>query len=89
MSAKRGAWLERVRSVDASAASEIEGLDDIILALRAENERLRVALEDIAKQMINAEMDEQQHRYADYEGAYETMIKIARAALSEPTRSGE
>ena len=52
-------------------------------ALRARVAKLEAALKDICKQMLMSEMGAEQAEYADYEGAYETMIKVARAALSE------
>ena len=74
--------------IDAGSPDELEGWA-IILALRARVAKLEEALKDIGKQMINAEMDEQQHRYADFEGAYETMIKVARAALKDTPKENE
>lgn len=54
-----------------------------LLALRARVAKLEAALADIAKQMLMAEMGAEQAEYADYEGAYETTIKVARAALQD------
>jgi len=55
--------------------------------------RLRSALEDIARQWIGDEIDEDTRKYADYKAGYETCIKKARAALATTaegtTREGE
>ena len=40
MTSRRDEWLERVRSVDASAATEIEHLQEVIAKLRTENASL-------------------------------------------------
>lgn len=50
--------------------------------LRAENWRLRDALRDIAKQHLDSEMTEEESDHADYEGAYDSIVKVARAALA-------
>lgn len=41
----------------------------------------REALDKIARQSLIVEMDEDQKKNADYEGAYDAMIVIARNAL--------
>jgi hypothetical protein len=51
--------------------------------LRARVAKLEAALEDIGKQMLMSEMGAEQAEYADYEGAYETMVKVARAVLKD------
>src|SRR6185312_2284310 len=43
--------------------------------------RLREALEDISKQKLTEEIDADDARWGDYEGAYNTIIGVARAAL--------
>lgn len=50
--------------------------------VRSENKRLREALEKIAKQMIGNELDEE-YGSADFQYAYETLVREARAALSD------
>src|SRR6185312_7714051 len=45
--------------------------------------RLREALEDISKQKLTEEIDADDARWGDYEGAYNTIIGVARAALSD------
>ena len=48
----------------------------------AERDALRKALGKIADQMGRSEMSYADGRHADFEGAYDTMIDIARAALA-------
>ncbi len=56
---------------------------EIVAVLRASGyAELVAALENIGKQMLLSEMGAEQAEYGDYEGAYETMIKVARAALA-------
>ena len=57
-----------------------------LFALRARVAKLEEVLADIAKQMLMSEMGAEQAEYADYEGAYETMIKVARATLKDAPR---
>ncbi len=40
------------------------------------------ALEEIAKQRLADEMDDHSSEHADWEGGYEAIVKIARAALA-------
>ncbi len=54
----------------------------------AENKRLMKVLEDMAKQHLISEMDEEDRDYADYEGAYEIFINQARAAIKTDTEEG-
>jgi hypothetical protein len=58
-----------------------EHLEHAIAALKAENERLLLALEEIAKQKIEKEMSIEEHEDADYLGAYESIVMLARKAL--------
>ena len=51
--------------------------------LLAENKRLREGLESIARQKLDAEMDEIEVLNADYIGGYDECVKTARAALQE------
>lgn len=64
-------------------ADDVRAVIPELDALRERVARLEAALKNIGKQMINAEMNAIQHIYADYAGAYETMIKVARAALKD------
>jgi len=59
-----------------------------LATLRADNARLREALEELAEQTLTAEMTQGHRAIADYEGAYNSMIGVARAALApqEPGR---
>jgi hypothetical protein len=61
---------------------------DTIASLKADNEGLRKALGEIARQMLVPELIEEfgEEYVGDFEGAYEAIIKIARAAL--PQSSG-
>lgn len=52
-------------------------------AALADREKEREALEDIASQHIGDEIDPEVREYADYQGAYEAIVKIARAALAK------
>lgn len=49
-----------------------------------ENQKLRAALTRIAEQKTTAELNEEQSESADYEGAYDIIIGIARAAIDHP-----
>lgn len=49
--------------------------------LEAEKARLMEALADLAKQDYSGAMEDDAREHADFEGAYNTMIGIARAAL--------
>lgn len=40
------------------------------------------ALQDIARQRLTSEMDDDQAEHADYEGAYDIIVGIARKALT-------
>jgi len=44
---------------------------------------LRVALKEIANQMLTDEMEPAMVKYADWKGGYEAIVKIARKALAE------
>ena len=44
-------------------------------------ERKDAALAEIAKQKLTAELDEEESASAEFEEAYDAIIKIARAAL--------
>ena len=52
-----------------------------IKTLEAENERLRKALMDIACQRRVDEATEEERAVADYEGAYDCCVRVARAAF--------
>ena len=54
-----------------------------LAASRAEVERLRDYVKDIARQKLTDEMDEEMQDSADYEGAYESIVKEAREALAK------
>ncbi|CAB4165140.1 hypothetical protein UFOVP833_30 [uncultured Caudovirales phage] len=47
-------------------------------------ERYEKVLADIARQRIRADMPEDDQLHGDFEGAYDHMIRLARAALEEP-----
>lgn len=53
-------------------------------ALLAEIERYRKALDDMAQQKLTTEVGDQDAENPDYEGAYDTFIYRARAALNPP-----
>jgi len=62
----------------------------IPLVLTSEKvDAMEKALEEIAKQHLAAEMDECMSEHADWEGGYEAIVKIARAALSSENAIGE
>ena len=46
-------------------------------------ERKDAALAEIAKQKLTTELDEEETESAEFEEAYDAIIKIARAALEE------
>lgn len=54
-------------------------LVDDIKKLKAENQRMREALEDISKQWKSDEWEEE----GDTEGGYDILIDVARNALKE------
>ena len=66
-------------------ADEAKIADAICAAVQAETERLELAFDEIACQSTTDEMDDDERKDADFEGAYDTIIKIARAAI----RAGE
>ncbi len=47
------------------------------------DERKIAALEEIARQMLREEMDDHSGDHADWQGAYEAVVRIARKALAE------
>jgi hypothetical protein len=55
---------------------------DFARKLERERDRYRKALEEIAAQFLSDEMDDDTSENADWEGGYEAIVKIARAALS-------
>lgn len=55
-------------------------------ALKAENERLRKALVDIAKQKQDDEMTRDEYDVEDFIGNYNECIRVARAALQGDQR---
>ena len=60
----------------------VDGLSAEVETLRAENARLRKALEELAEQTLTVEMTPGHRTIADYEGAYNSMVGVARAALA-------
>jgi cell division protein FtsB len=60
-----------------------------IAELEAERDRLKAALDNIARQFTTAEHEALGDEDGDVEGAYDTIIGIARAALLSPSPSGE
>jgi hypothetical protein len=46
-------------------------------------EKLVEALQDIARQKLWGEIDEDEIHGCDFEGAYEEIVKVARAALAK------
>ncbi len=72
----------RVRECDYGMVCE----DDARLVAGALLERdapMREALEEIAKQELSADMSVDDQLGGDFEGAYDHMIELARAALSQ------
>lgn len=59
-----------------------EHLDALLAAARSER-RLRDLVKLFANQRLPDESDEDERDGADYEGAYETMVRDARDALAE------
>ena len=54
--------------------------------LYADNDRLKAALEDIAKQKLTKEIeadDEDAYEHADFEGAYDHIVRAAREAVAK------
>lgn len=50
--------------------------------VRAKIKPMEAALKEIAKQKLSDEMDDHTSEHADWQGAYEAIVKIAREALS-------
>ena len=65
-----------------SLSDQLDAAEEKIVAMRSENGRWREALADIAKQRIWGEISDDEYDHADFEGAYEAIVAIARAALS-------
>lgn len=69
-------------------ASYLQEIDDIIGIksqvedLSSQNARLRADLGRIARQKLREELEEDQVASADFEGAYDAIILIAREALA-------
>ena len=77
-----GDWI--VRADEANV--KVETLDAELARVRARGERLVEALEDIAKQKRTDELDtEYDVEVADFEGGYDAVINVARAALAQTT----
>ena len=58
--------------------------NDLFKELEKANERIKVlkdALRDIARQNLESEIHEDYREDADYRGAYDCIIRVARAAL--------
>ena len=53
--------------------------------MAAREKVLREALEDIAKQKLQSELDEEQLEHGDFYGAYDAIVGVARAALTGAT----
>ena len=69
-------------------AAEVLRLRETEAALRAEVERLREALRDIARQRTTTELDaEGEAGYADFEVGYDACVAVARAALGDKEAS--
>ena len=45
-------------------------------------DRMKAALDDIAKQKLVVEMSTEEWEHADFQGAYEIIVTLAREALS-------
>lgn len=45
-------------------------------------DRMKAVLDALVKQRLTAEMDEDQREHADYEGAYNHIVTLAREALA-------
>lgn len=54
---------------------------DMLLAEAEKRGKFQDALCVIARQNLTVEMDEDQHEHADYEGAYNTVVQVARRAI--------
>jgi len=54
-----------------------------LLAAARENERMREALEDFAKQKLSVDMSVDDYLGSDFADAYDHMVGLARAALKE------
>ncbi len=50
--------------------------------IRAKLKPLETALKEIAEQKLFEEMDDHSGEHADWQGGYEAIVKIARAALT-------
>jgi hypothetical protein len=81
MSADKDAEIDHAEHAAAIAEFNEKAALRYIATLEARVAKLEAALEDIGKQMLMSEMGAEQAEYADYEGAYETMVKVARAAM--------
>jgi hypothetical protein len=54
-----------------------------VLSLRARNEALEASLREIAAQELSADMSVDDQLGGDFEGAYNQLIEIARAAIKK------
>lgn len=62
---------------------------DSLSAYAAREKQMREALENMATQKTVAEMTPELVPHADFEGAFDTMVKLARAALDTMQRERE
>jgi len=62
---------------------DLNAAADALAALVAERDRLREALEEIAKQVPAKDMDEDYYDAADFEDGYDRCIFRAREALAQ------
>lgn len=67
---------------DAKHVSRCQCADEVRCALKAENERLRGRIEQIASQIRPCECDDEQMEMADFETAYDMCVLEAREALN-------
>ena len=73
-------WLDYLEFTINGYKFSQQGDAKLIKEMKAENARLKEALEELAKQKIG---DEIHNPYLDYVYAYEHMVTLARAALGK------
>ena len=80
--ARRGASIQTQDRQLAAKDAELE-------RLRAENAKARKYINNIANQNLEHEMPEEDRDDADYEGAYESIVRDARATRAALNEGGE
>jgi hypothetical protein len=63
-------------------SEECNGWCARVIQLQAENARFKEALVDMSKQKLSDELDDEQNFDADYQSAYNSLVKLARESLA-------